>query len=144
MENDHRNSGFFPLKIVIFNSYGKLPEGIYWSWRISPILVSWNQPRKAPAGWEKNNHRSPHQSIYWGLSQNEVPSNRSIINILKKENANLLYIAVCIFWPIPTWQVNSHASKTKHGLYLCGFVFKLAPKSMIMVYLWSVPNSKWS
>jgi hypothetical protein len=29
MENNHRNSGFFPLKIVIFNSYGKLPEGIY-------------------------------------------------------------------------------------------------------------------
>ena len=27
MENDHKSSGFFPLKMVIFHSYVKLPEG---------------------------------------------------------------------------------------------------------------------
>jgi hypothetical protein len=27
IENDHRNSGFFPLKMVIFHSYVSLPEG---------------------------------------------------------------------------------------------------------------------
>ena len=135
----------------VFPSLNKdMQNSIYWSWRISPIYpdISQLEPAKtSPSRMGKNNHRSPHQSIYWGLSQNEMPSNRSIINIPKKENANLLYIAVCIFWPIPTWQVNSHASKTKHGLCLwclCGFVLKLAPKSMIMVYPWSVPNSKWS
>ena len=28
IENGHRNSGFFPLKMVIFHSYVTLPEGI--------------------------------------------------------------------------------------------------------------------
>ena len=27
IENDHRNSGFFPLKMVTFHSYVSLPEG---------------------------------------------------------------------------------------------------------------------
>ena len=31
IENDHRNSGFFPLKMVIFYSYVSLPEGIIYA-----------------------------------------------------------------------------------------------------------------
>ena len=29
IENGHRNSGFFPLKMLIFHSYVSLPEGIH-------------------------------------------------------------------------------------------------------------------
>ena len=40
IENGHRNSGFFPLKIVIFHCYVSSPEGSLVLFQVTPCLMT--------------------------------------------------------------------------------------------------------
>ena len=75
MENHHRNSGCFPLNIVMFHSYVKLLEGINDATKNTPRIVSgksWINPRMSWTSVQRQiiniNHGVPsHVSVPEGL-----------------------------------------------------------------------------